>query len=64
MNNALKKDEMHTVSEIENMPENVRAELIDGDIYIMSTQSANHQMNKKCYLRDNIRINGDIVDHS
>ncbi|MCR5324290.1 MAG: Uma2 family endonuclease [Lachnospiraceae bacterium] len=44
MDNALRKDEMHTVSEIEKMPENVRAELIDGDIYMMSTPSANHQM--------------------
>ncbi|MBP5331292.1 MAG: Uma2 family endonuclease [Lachnospiraceae bacterium] len=43
MDNALRRDDIHTVAEIEKLPEDVRAELIDGDIHMMSTPSANHQ---------------------
>ena len=37
------KNNLHTIDEIESLPEGERAELIDGVIYNMSTPSATHQ---------------------
>ena len=41
--NALKKESSFTFSDIENLPEGVRAELIDGDIFYMVSPSRIHQ---------------------
>ena len=59
MDSAIRKEELHTIEEIENMPENVRAELIDGEIYMMSPPVPNHQriISKLIY-----RIEGYIAE--
>ena len=42
--NAVKKDEIFTIDNIFALPDDVRAELIDGEIYYMSpTPTSNHQ---------------------
>lgn len=40
---ALRKEEFYTVQDIEALPEGKRAELIDGQIYDMSSPSRTHQ---------------------
>lgn len=40
---ALKKEDIHTVDDIYELPDGERAELIDGEIYYMSPPSWSHQ---------------------
>lgn len=40
---ALKKEQLYTIDDINALPEGERAELIDGQIYYMSPPSWNHQ---------------------
>ena len=40
---AIPEEKLHTIEEIENLPEGTRAELIDGDIYYMAAPSVIHQ---------------------
>jgi Uma2 family endonuclease len=40
---ALEKREAHTIEHIENLPQGKRAELIDGEIYMMSAPNTRHQ---------------------
>lgn len=43
MGNALRKDEFYTVEDIFELPEGERAELIDGDMYMMAPPLIKHQ---------------------
>ncbi|MBQ9437633.1 MAG: Uma2 family endonuclease [Lachnospiraceae bacterium] len=43
MGNALRKDEFYTVEDIFELPEGERAELIDGDMYMMAPPSIRHE---------------------
>ena len=58
-----RKIEYYTIDDIYNLPEGQRAELIDGDIYMMATPSTNHQRLVKefTYLIENYirRNNGE-----
>ncbi len=41
--NVIRKEEIHTIEDIYALPEDVRAELIDGQIYYMAPPSLTHQ---------------------
>ena len=47
-----------TVADIERLPENVRAELVDGQIYLMATPTVTHQR----ILRELSRVISDYID--
>ncbi len=40
---CVKKEEVYTIEDIYALPEGERAELIDGQIYLMAPSSTNHQ---------------------
>ncbi len=42
-NMALAQEKVYTVEDIEELPEGVRAELIDGQMFYMATPSRKHQ---------------------
>ncbi len=42
-NMELAQEKMHTAEEIEGLPEDVRVELLDGQLYYMATPSRRHQ---------------------
>jgi Uma2 family endonuclease len=57
---ALLQEEMHTIEEIEALPEQVRAELIDGRMIYMETPTTNHQ---RIVARSTITIGNYIDEH-
>ena len=43
MENTVRTDELYTIRDIEDLPEGERAELIDGEMYMMASPKRSHQ---------------------
>lgn len=57
---AAKQIAFYTIDDILNLPDGQRAELIDGELYMMATPSTNHQrlvMDLSYRIKDFIQLN-------